>query len=128
MSRLSVAAQVLKYDTGQFYKRHHDQNSPATSAWGPRVYTFFMYLSDVEGGGETRFPLLNITVKPKQGRALLWPSILDGRPLERDDRTDHEALSVSAGVKYAANYWLHMYDFQEPSKLGCGNQEVFGNW
>jgi hypothetical protein len=31
--------QVLKYDTGQFYRTHHDQNSPQTSAWGPRMYT-----------------------------------------------------------------------------------------
>ena len=31
--------QVLKYDVGQFYRTHHDQNSPTTSAWGPRMYT-----------------------------------------------------------------------------------------
>ena len=92
------------------------------------MYTFFLYLNDVDGGGETRFPLLNISVKPKRGRALLWPSILDGAPLERDDRTDHEARAVTAGNKYAANYWLHMYDFQGPSSKGCGNTEVFGNW
>ena len=120
--------QVLKYDTGQFYKTHHDQNSPLTSAWGPRMYTFFMYLNDGEGGGETHFPRLNISVKPKRGRALLWPSVLDHDPRERDDRTEHEAVTVSKGVKFAANYWLHMYDFQYANERGCGNNEVFGNW
>ena len=34
--------QVLRYEKGQFYRVHHDQNSPMTSAWGPRMYTFFM--------------------------------------------------------------------------------------
>ena len=35
--------QLLKYEPGQFYREHHDQNSPRHSAWGPRLYTFFMY-------------------------------------------------------------------------------------
>ena len=34
--------QILRYEKGQFYRVHHDQNSPMTSAWGPRMYTFFM--------------------------------------------------------------------------------------
>ena len=118
--------QVLKYEIGQFYKTHHDQNSPTTSAWGPRMYTFFMYLNDGEGGGETHFPRLNITISPKRGRALLWPSVLDDDPKERDFRTEHEAVVVTAGKKYAANYWLHMYDFQLANDRGCGNSEVFG--
>ncbi len=99
--------QVLKYETGQFYKTHHDQNSPTTSAWGPRMYTFFMYLNDAPGGGETHFPQLNISVQPKRGRALLWPSVLDADPNERDFRTEHEAVVVTKGEKFAANYWLH---------------------
>ena len=48
--------QILRYEPGQFYRRHHDQNAPATTAWGPRLYTFFMYLSEPEAGGETSFP------------------------------------------------------------------------
>mmetsp|Transcript_31478 Transcript_31478/g.82234 ORF Transcript_31478/g.82234 Transcript_31478/m.82234 type:complete len:297 (-) Transcript_31478:224-1114(-) len=120
--------QVLKYETGQFYKVHHDQNSPTTSAWGPRMYTFFMYLNDAPEGGETHFPQLNISVKPKRGRALLWPSVLNSDPNERDFRTEHEAIAVRSGQKFAANYWLHMWDFQYANDKGCGNSEVFGNW
>ena len=37
--------QVLKYETGQFYKQHHDQNSGLFTPQGVRVFTFFMYLS-----------------------------------------------------------------------------------
>mmetsp|Transcript_4005 Transcript_4005/g.11593 ORF Transcript_4005/g.11593 Transcript_4005/m.11593 type:complete len:465 (+) Transcript_4005:3-1397(+) len=120
--------QVLRYEPGQFYKVHHDQNSPRASAWGPRLYTWFMYLSDVDAGGGTRFPKLNITVEPKKGRALLWPSVMDADPYERDDRTDHEALAVQAGVKFAANYWLHMYPFREKSLAGCDNAPYVHNW
>ena len=42
----------------------------------PRLYTFFMYLSDVEEGGGTRFTKLNLTVAPAKGMAILWPSVL----------------------------------------------------
>jgi hypothetical protein len=42
-----------------------DQNDNAL-ACGPRILTFFLYLSDVEEGGETNFPLLNISVNPKK--------------------------------------------------------------
>jgi hypothetical protein len=48
---------------------------------------------------------LNITVTPKQGRALLWPSVLNDRPHHQDERTYHEALPVDVGVKYGANAW-----------------------
>jgi prolyl 4-hydroxylase len=66
-----------------------------------------MYLSDVEAGGGTNFPNLDVTVMPKKGRALLWPSVLDSDPSSKDDRTAHQALPVEAGTKFAANgTWL----------------------
>ena len=85
-----------------------------------------MYLNDGAEGGETHFPQLNISVAPKRGRALLWPSVLDSDPNERDFRTEHEAVTVTRGQKFAANYWLHMWDFQYANDRGCGNNEVFG--
>ena len=63
----------------------------------------FLYLSDVEEGGGTHFNSQNITVQPKQGSAVIWPSVLDDDPNLKDYRTDHEALPVIKGVKYAAN-------------------------
>ena len=60
---------------------------------------------------------------------MLWPSVLDSDPNARDDMTDHEAQVVTgASAKYGANYWLHMYDYEVASAVGCGNEEVFGNW
>jgi len=45
---------------------------------------------------------LGIAVKPKVGRALLWPSVLDSNPFDKEDRTEHEAQDVIKGLKYGA--------------------------
>ena len=114
------AFQVLKYEKGQLYKIHHDSSFMQTKlVCGTRVLTVFLYLSDVEEGGETVFPLLGIEVKPKRGRALIWPGVLNEHPDMIDSRTIHEALPVVSGVKYAANTWIHMHDFKTPNKWGC---------
>lgn len=117
--------QVLRYQPGQFYREHHDQNSPRFSAWGPRLYTFFMYLSDVEKGGETRFTKLNISVTPRKGSAILWPSVHDYDPWQTEDKTYHEAVTVEKGEKYAANFWIHMFEFQKMLQNGCDNEDYY---
>jgi hypothetical protein len=114
--------QLLRYEEGQFYREHHDQISPPGSAWGARLYTFFMYLSDVEAGGETTFTRLNLTVPPRKGNAILWPSVLSSDPTETDERTFHEALPVVRGTKFAANFWIHAHDFQSYHAKGCDNR------
>jgi len=121
--RNSEHLQLLRYQEGQFYREHHDQIAPPDSAWGPRLYTFFMYLSDVAEGGETAFTRLNISVTPRKGRAILWPSVLSNDLRQTDERTFHEALPVVRGTKYAANFWVHLYDFQTYHALGCDNRE-----
>ena len=67
----------------------------------------YLYLNDVEAGGGTNFDLLDLTVQPKRGRALFWPSVLDSDPHKKDGRTTHQALPVEAGIKYGANAWFH---------------------
>ena len=39
-----------------------------------RFLVLFVYLNDVEEGGETEFPELDLTVTPKCGTMLLFPS------------------------------------------------------
>ena len=70
-------------------------------------------------GGGTNFPDLGITVMPKRGRLLLWPSVLDEDLYNVDRRTRHQALPVEKGVKYAANAWLHLRDFKEANDRNC---------
>lgn len=86
---------------------------------GPRVYTFFVYMSDVEEGGNTSFPQLGLSVEPKKGRAVLWPSVLDAAPRDIDERTMHIANPVLSGIKYSVNFWIHQHDFKANHAIGC---------
>lgn len=86
---------------------------------GPRILTFFLYLSDVEEGGETDFPILNISVKPKKGAAVLWPSVMLDDLTKQDPRTVHQAKPVIKGTKYAANSWYHLYNTRKSNLWGC---------
>jgi hypothetical protein len=121
---------------------HHDYlDHNINNQQGVRVLTSYLYLNDVEAGGGTMFTGLNITVMPKRGRALFWPSVLDDSPHDKDSRTNHQgtayiqpivliatfsfaflilkisqffytALPVEAGIKYGANGWYHQFDFK----------------
>jgi prolyl 4-hydroxylase len=102
--------QLVRYEEGQYYKLHHDCAPPDfKDPQGPRIMTVFIYLNDVEGGGGTRFPGLNLTVMPARGKVLIWPSVMNDDPgTEIDLRTEHEALPVEKGIKYAANAWVRL--------------------
>eukprot|EP00929_Paragymnodinium_shiwhaense_P096351 TRINITY_DN57916_c0_g1_i1.p1 TRINITY_DN57916_c0_g1~~TRINITY_DN57916_c0_g1_i1.p1 ORF type:complete len:241 (-),score=44.01 TRINITY_DN57916_c0_g1_i1:315-1037(-) len=114
--------QILRYEKGQKYATHHDMSpSDTMMPAGPRIFTFFLYFSEVEAGGETGFPKVgaDFKVKPKKGSAVLWPSVLSDNPMEQDGRTVHEAVPVESGIKYAANAWVHLYPYNVPRDWGC---------
>jgi prolyl 4-hydroxylase len=112
--------QLLQYNVGQFYLSHHDYIPfHIDRQMGVRILTIFLYLNDVEEGGGTNFPLLNITVTPKKGRAVIWSHVLDDDPHHIDPRTEHQALPVIKGVKYGANAWIHQRDFKVSDSQGC---------
>ena len=105
--------QLLRYDEGQYYETHNDYIPHHINRQpGVRVLTFFLYLNDVEKGGHTRFPRIGLAVKPKPGRAILWPSVFDEDPNKEDTRSDHEAMPVIKGIKYGANAWVHQRDYK----------------
>lgn len=56
---------------------------------------------------------------PKQGRILLWPSVLDSDPNRSDRWTLHQALPVEKGIKYGANGWLHLREYKSVHDAGC---------
>ena len=62
--------QVLRYVKGQKYGAHYD-SSYSNKEEGPhhRLATFYMYLSDVEEGGETAFPKDSEWYDPAMGVA-----------------------------------------------------------
>lgn len=112
--------QLLKYNEEQYYMVHHDYiELHQIRPMGPRILTIYLYLNEPEEGGGTRFPDLDLTVMPKRGRALIWPSVLNEDPMEKDWRTEHEALPVTKGQKYGANAWLHLGDFKDAFDRDC---------
>jgi prolyl 4-hydroxylase len=112
--------QILQYEQGQYYREHHDFiEFEVERRQGPRMLTVYIYLNDVESGGGTNFPRLGLTVMPKQGRCLIWPSVMNDNPEEKDERTNHQALEVVKGTKYGVNAWLHRRNFKAVLKDRC---------
>ena len=67
-SSYSEIIQGQIYEIGQEFKVHTDTFEGAafeehTKERGQRTYTFMIYLNDVEEGGETEFPELNLVLK-----------------------------------------------------------------
>jgi len=114
--------QLLKYEVGEKYVQHHDYlDHHLQRNAGVRMLTVYMYLNDVPAGGSTYFADLGLSVQPKAGRVVIWPSVLDRDTSQKDNRTEHEAMPVEEGVKYGCNAWIHQRDFKTPFKKGCTN-------
>lgn len=102
---------LLRYGVGEEYKPHFDYINPhARDAHhdyrdkGQRIKTIFAYLNDVEGGGETDFPRLGVTVAPRRGGGVLFRNVdLEGRP---DSASLHAGCPVTGGEKWLATLWI----------------------
>ena len=70
--------QVANYGIGGQYTKHWDaagEGGPIHEGFdeeGDRIQTFMAYLSDVEAGGATAFPMLGMSIWPKKGDAITW--------------------------------------------------------
>nr|WP_090749600.1 2OG-Fe(II) oxygenase [Mesobacillus persicus] len=96
--------QILKYQIGQEYKAHFDFFSGARPVSNPRISTLVMYLNDVELGGETYFPKLNLSVSPQKGMAVYFEYFYNDQML--NDLTLHGGAPVIIGDKWAATQWM----------------------
>lgn len=110
--------QLLHYTKGQFYKTHQDYHSHQVfSSTGARILTFYMYLNDVEAGGGTNFPFLDLTIMPKKGRVAMWANVLDEDPMEEHLLARHQALPVESGEKvrlFCRIFTFSMHIHMEP--------------
>jgi prolyl 4-hydroxylase len=95
------ALTVLRYRPGQEYRLHHDTIQGADNQ---RIATMLLYLNGGFSGGETHFPVPDVTVTPRGGDALLFFNTLaDGRP---DPASRHAGLPIRAGAKWLATRWI----------------------
>jgi hypothetical protein len=86
---------VSRYRTG-------GEMGPHVDHYGETHYTPLMsavlYLNDDVEGGELNFPNQGITIKPKAGSAIVFPSV---------EPFLHESLQVTSGVKYIVPaFWV----------------------
>jgi prolyl 4-hydroxylase len=106
----SELPQVQHYNVGQEFKAHWDFFDPVVDKSfydkGQRTWTFMVYLTDVEAGGETYFPNLNQSIKPKKCRAVIWGNILENGDMDRD--TKHQGKPIIKGEKGIITKWFKL--------------------
>ncbi|XP_077573662.1 transmembrane prolyl 4-hydroxylase-like [Stigmatopora nigra] len=151
---MSEPLQVFRYELGDFSNAHHDSSTPrgetdcshtrlagnasALAEISCRYLTLLIYLSSVEEGGETTFPVAdnrtydeqaliqdgvdltdtrktcgrgNLRVKPTIGTALLlYNHLSDGQGWmgELDEYSLHGDCPVKRGLKWVANSWVNV--------------------
>ena len=112
------AFQIIKYDTKQEYKPHHDswEHNDSTKTHrcmkygGQRILTALCYLNDVEEGGSTKFTKLDIDITAEKGKMLTFKNVYDEKN-NKDTYDTHElsmhcGMPVIKGYKYAFNLWF----------------------
>ena len=60
-----------------------------------------------------------VVLRARLGRAVLWPSVTSADPSVDEPNTNHEGLPPERGVKYAANAWIHNFDYRTPAAANC---------
>ena len=108
--------QILHYQDGGEYKPHFDYFPPGdqgsqshVAKGGQRVSTMVIYLNEVEAGGETVFPELNLSVVPRAGSAVYFEYCNSLGQI--DPRTLHGGLPVTAGEKWIATKWMRQHRY-----------------
>jgi len=80
---------------GEYYHWHVDAGPGAFSG---RQLVAIWYLNDVPGpGGETEFPLQQVSIRPQQGKLVLFPPFWTHV---------HRGVMLQEGVKYIATTWI----------------------
>ena len=102
--------QFLGYPVGGHYKGHNDGEhfNMETRQWErimDRDVSFLFYLNDQYGGGELEFYDLGLTIKPKKGMMIAFPSYKDFA---------HKVHPVTWGHRYSLVSWVatqkNLYD------------------
>lgn len=80
---------------GEYYHWHVDGGP---GAFSERQLVAIWYLNDVPGpGGETQFPLQEVSIRPSQGTLVLFPPFWTHV---------HRGTTLEHGVKYIATTWI----------------------
>lgn len=104
--------QLQKYPEGGYYKEHFDAKSEdhyqKDKSFSQRKYSIIIYLNDDFIGGETVFPKKNISVKPLQGRLLLFSNMLNETNYVHPF-SSHLSNKIVKGEKWILSTWHHSF-------------------
>jgi prolyl 4-hydroxylase len=108
--------QMLHYEEGAESTPHVDYLVPGNPASqesiarsGQRMGTLLMYLNDVDGGGETVFPQVGLSVVPRRGQAFYFE--YGNRFGLSDPSSLHTSTPLRHGEKWVATKWIRTRRF-----------------
>ena len=105
---LIESADILYYQKGHYMTPHHDwpydpRKLDYYQKAGTRDAVALVYLNDDFVGGETYFPHIDVSIKPKKGRMSVWNHTED---LDLDWSLIHESKEITEGEKFAIIFCL----------------------
>lgn len=110
--------QVVHYGENQQYAPHYDAWDAGTergqrcmARGGQRLITCLMYLNDPQQGGGTSFPNLDMEIRARKGRMLLFHNCHQGSNVRHPDSL-HGGMPVLTGEKWACNFWFREQPYQ----------------
>ena len=117
------AIDIYNYEVGQFLDLHHDypydpKQINYYSHGGDRVGTGILYLNDDMEGGDTVFPKLGVTIKPKKGSLLHFKQSYNDEAINWS--TIHESTRIKAGTK-----WIASCFFSASERIGFTDRSKF---
>lgn len=92
--------QFLRYDQTNHYDKHNDSESFVDGELQRvvnRDISLLLYLNDEYQGGEIEFTQLQITIKPKKGMLIAFPSYIE---------FEHKVHPVTSGTRYNIVSWI----------------------
>ena len=110
--------QVIHYGETEEYQSHFDawdietdKGKEKTARGGNRAVTALLYLNEVDGGGGTGFPKLDLEIEAIPGRMVIFHNLDEGSST-RHRKSLHGGLPVTVGEKWACNLWFREQPYQ----------------
>lgn len=115
--------QVIHYAESEQYAPHFDawdktsvRGQRCMATGGQRMVTCLLYLNDVEEGGGTSFPSIDMEIRAKKGRMVLFHNCREGSTV-RHPGSLHGGMPVLKGEKWACNFWFRELLYQTPETV-----------
>ena len=137
--RHAESLQVVHYAETEQYRPHFDaydmdteKGKQRTARGGQRLVTALCYLNEVEDGGGTIFPKLDLEVEARPGRMVIFHNVGDHTldDMTRHPHSLHGGSPVWGGEKYACNLWFRAQPYQHGpihKRPGVDGQRVDNN-